>query len=107
MNELVLRNENAVRVPVYRWDVNAVSYLSKREHVCVEVWVSTMNVMACVRALKEQVGTDWGWAKVSSLLRRGRVQKVIKERLREKSMSAGATKDSWLSQGMEYQRDGG
>lgn len=106
---LVKVEDRVVKIPVYHWEANKVSYISKRESVCIETWVKTMNVMACVRALKDEVGTEWGWQRVSSLLKRPRVSRVIAERLKKRAIASGLDREGWLAEGlkMQYSKDGG
>lgn len=95
------------RVPVYDYKRSKVLELSKREVCILQTWERSHNYAECVRVLKEELNTEVSPMTVRRWMGRTHIQERMREDLIVKAKANDLTKEKWLAEGRDMQRNDG
>lgn len=81
---------------IYVWKHGKTMFLSAREHLIAEEFLTSRSYASCVRKLKSEMGYELSPMTVMRWLRKGHIQEWLQEQLEERGVTAGWTKEHWL-----------
>lgn len=97
---------------VYTWKHGRSMYLSAREHLIAEEFLSSRSFASCVRKLKSEMGYELSPMTIKRWLEKPHIKEWMGEQMEERGVYAGWTRERWMlrltkhMQGVERLKNG-
>ena len=91
-----VESEADIVYPVYIWQLNKPSFLTKKEFIACETFLRTRNYSACVRAVEKEVNYRTTIDTVKGWLEHDESKQYMLEKMEERGVAEGWTRERWM-----------